>query len=174
VNRDCTIPAGTALFLAIASNGPVDNTGCDATGTVVQRTHFTVDQLRTFADANLDSFLLGPPPRGFLAVDGVEAGNLSGLDPPYRVQSSVFSYTVPALDNLLVLLNGPCYENAPAAELTVDTAVADGVYAMIKPLPVGEHTISFGKEFDGGVRHTYHITVTGGGKSVGPPLRREW
>src|SRR5437870_5563800 len=124
IDRNCTIPAGTALFLGIAFNGPVDNTGCDPTGTFVQPTDFTVDELRGFAQKNLDSFL---DDRGKAEIDGIVVEGLSGFDTPYRVQSSVFSYTIPAFDNILVLLNGPCYNNPPPADLTVDEAVADGV-----------------------------------------------
>jgi hypothetical protein len=160
VNRSCTIPAGTALFLNITANGPVDNTNC--TGTFVDPTHFSIDKLRDFADHSLDSLLLDG--RGFCNIDGVDVQGLSGLDPPYRVQSPVFSYSVPAADNLLERIDGACYRNAPASDRTVDEAVADGVYVMIQPLPIGVHTIVFGKDFGGGARHTYHITVTGPGK----------
>ena len=160
VNRSCTIPAGTALFLNITSNGPVDNTGCDPTGTFVQPTTFSIDQLRTFADSNLDSFI---DSRGQCEIDGVSLQHLAGLDPPYRVQSSVFSYTIPAFDNLLVLINGPCYDNPPAADLTVAEAVADGVYVMIDPLPVGHHEIRFGNPSGVPLGSVYHITVTGRG-----------
>ena len=165
VNRSCTIPAGTALFLNITSNGPVDNTGCDPTGTFVQPTTFSIDQLRTFADGNLDSSI---DSRGQCEIDGVGIQNLAGLDPPYRVQSSVFSYTIPAFDNLLVLINcapnAPCcYDNPPAADLTVAEAVADGVYVMIDPLPVGHHEIRFGNPGGVPLGNVYHITVTGRG-----------
>lgn len=159
-NRSCTIPAGTALFLNIVANGPVDNTGCDSTGTVVQPTAFSVDQLRIFADSNLDGFI---DSRGQCEIDGVDIQHLAGLDPPYRTQSSVFGYTIPASDNLLVLLNGPCYENPPAADLIVTEAVADGVYVMISPLPVGHHTIRFGNPGGVALGNVYHITVTGRG-----------
>jgi len=158
-NRNCTIPPGTALFLAIAANGPVDNSGCDASGTVIQKADFTLEELREFNARNEDG-LLQSADRGFLTIDGVSFKNLSGLTPPYRVQSSVFAYTIPAADNILVLLNGDCYIDAPAAERTITPAVADGVYVMILPLSVGQHTITFGKDFGQGVLHTYHITVT--------------
>jgi len=158
VNPSCTVPVGTAVFLNITANGPVDNTGCDPTGTVVQPTGFTVDQLRVFANNNLNSFL---DSRGMAEIDGVAVQHLSGLDPPYRAQSSVFGYTVPARDNLLIPINGPCYNNPPAPDLTVDEAVADGVYVMIEPLPAGQHTIRFGNP--GGnlpLGNVYHITVS--------------
>ena len=159
VERSCTIPAGTALFLNIAAQGPSDNSGCDPTNdTLVQPTAFTIDHLRDTAANRFDGAL---DSRGMCEIDGVGVQHLSGLHPPYRVQSSVFTYTAPALDNILILLNGPCYNNPPAADLTIDGAVADGVYVMIKPLPVGRHTIRFGNP--GGMRplgNVYHITVS--------------
>ena len=58
-----------------------------------------------FSHDNLNSFL---DSRGMAEIDGVGVQHLSGLDPPYRAQSSVFGYTVPALDNLLIPITGPC------------------------------------------------------------------
>jgi len=161
VNRSCTVSAGTALFLNITANGPVDNTGCDATGAFIEPTAFSIDQLRANADSALDARI---DSRGQCEIDGVDIQHLSGLDPPYRVQSTVFSYTIPPFDNLLVLINGPCYENPPAADLTVDEAVADGVYVMIHPLAVGRHTIRFGNPNRVPLGNVYHITVTETGK----------
>jgi hypothetical protein len=155
--RSCTIPAGTALFLMIAANGPVDNTGC--AGDAVQLTNFTIDELRAFARDNLEGFL---DDRGMAEVDGVLVDGLSGFHTPYRAQSTVFSYTVPPFDNILELINGACYRNPPAAALRVDEAVADGVYVMIKPLSVGQHTIRFGNPRGIPLGSVYHITVTGG------------
>jgi hypothetical protein len=157
VDRSCTVPAGTALFLMIAANGPVDNTGC--AGDVIQPTNFTIDQLRALARANLESFL---DDRGMAEIDGVLVEGLSGLDTPYRVQSTVFGYTVPPFDNILELINGDCYRNPPAAALRVDEAVADGVYVLIKPLSAGQHTIRFGNPRLVPLGSVYHITVTGG------------
>ena len=89
--------------------------------------------------------------RGRCEIDGVTVQGLPGpeptssaLHPPYRVQSPVFDYTLLPHDNLDVLIDGNCYQNPPVPDLTVVGAVADGVYVMIKPLPVGQHTIKFG------------------------------
>ena len=46
------------------------------------------------------------------------------------------------------------------APYTVDGAVADGVYVMIKPLSVGDHTIRFG--LGNPPSRLYNITVRGG------------
>ena len=155
-NRYCTIPAGTALFLAV-TNSEWDNTNCN--GAVIEPTNFTIEQLRSSAEQSVDDLLLGG--RGYATIDGVQVQGVSGLDPVYRVESPVFGYSIPSQDNLLVKIDGSCYDNAQPADRTVEEAVADGVYLMIKPLSVGPHTIVFGRDFGGGVRHTYHITVTG-------------
>src|SRR5262249_40279714 len=46
LTRHCTIPEGTALFLAVA-NASFDNTNCN--GNTIDPTTFTVDQLRALA-----------------------------------------------------------------------------------------------------------------------------
>jgi hypothetical protein len=161
LGRNCTIPAGTALFLALAAN-QWDNEACGASG--IQRTTFTESQLRMFAYNNLNGFLGS---RG-IEIDGVDVQGLPACDPsnpstcqsPYRVQSPVYNYTVPAFDNLLILDDGACYNNpsGTGAPYTALGAVADGVYVMIKPLPVGQHTIRFGPL--PALSRLYHITVT--------------
>ena len=111
-----------------------------------------------------------------LVIDGVEVQGLPSCDPtdpttcntPYRVQSPVFDRRVPAFDNLLIGEDGACYENrtGTGAPYTVHGAVADGVYVMIKPLPVGEHTIRFGltDQATGEPNRLYRITVSTGEK----------
>jgi hypothetical protein len=156
VNRSCTIPAGTALFVNLASNEE-DNAACDATGTMVQLANFTENELRGFASGAVEGFL---DSRGQCQIDGVSVQNLPGPNPtsfasPYRVQSPVFDYTIPASDTVLSLIDGPCYQNPPAQYQTVTGAVADGYYVIIKPLPLGEHLVQFGPNLN----RTYHITV---------------
>ena len=159
VNRCCTIPAGTALFLMITGS-EFDNASCDPTNTFVQLTSFTEDQLRGFAAGQVDSLLLGG--RGQCSIDGRPVQNLPGPNPstptsPYRVQSPVFDYTLPRLNNLDVLIDGNCYQRPPVADLTVVGAVADGLFVLIEPLPVGVHHIDFGID----LLRRYIITVSG-------------
>lgn len=168
--RDCTIPAGTALFLSVAAQYS-DNEGC--AGLSIQRTSFSESQLRAFAHNNLNSFL----GTRLVIVDGVAVQGLpecvaadeSTCESPYRVQSPVYDYTVPAHDNILALFDdGPCYDSPPRPEIpyTAQGAVADGVFVMIKPLPVGTHTIQFGlvDPATGEPNRLYNITVTGKSK----------
>ena len=156
LTRQCTIPEGTALFLAVA-NASFDNTNCtQPIGGTIDPTTFTVDQLRANAAQNLEGFL---DDKGQCTVDGQAVKNLLGPDTKYRVQSPVFDFTVPSVDNLLVLIDGDCYQNLAPNMLTVSPSVADGVYVLIKPLSVGEHTIKFGNPQGHPLGHTYHITV---------------
>jgi len=145
--RDCTIQAGTAIFLALAATFQ-DNEACN--GNVIQRTSFTESELRAMAYTNFNNFL---GHRG-IVIDGVTVLGLPDCDPsdpstcqtPYRVQSPVFDYTVPAFDNILIGDDGPCYDNPTGngEPYTARGVVADGVFVMIKPLPVGEHIFQFG------------------------------
>jgi hypothetical protein len=133
----------------------------------VELTSFTEAELRTMAAGQVDAFLLPPDGttegRGQCVIDGRPVENLPGPHPstptsPYRVQAPVFDYTLPAVDNLNVIIDGACYQTPPAQaqDLTVEGAVADGLFVLIKPLPVGKHHIDFGPDLS---RH-YTITVT--------------
>ena len=162
--RNCTIPAGTALFLTITAS-EWDNEACGVAG--IQRTTMTESQLRAAAYDTINQNLSFPRR---VEIDGVDVqglpadcdpSNSSTCQSPYRVQSPVFNYTVPAFDNLLIPFDGSCYNNpnGNATPYTVPGAVADGVYFMIHPLPVGQHTIRFGR-VDRNLPFLYNITVT--------------
>lgn len=168
--RDCTIPPGTALFLTLKA-ASWDNEGCSSLNppSVIQRTDYTEDTLRSFAQRDL---INGYGVRKII-IDGVEIKGLPAAcvptDPkscqsPYRVQSPVFDYTVPALDNTLIFFNGACYNdpNKNGKPYTVPGVVADGYYVMIKPLPIGSHTIRFGQldSITGTPIRLYTITVS--------------
>jgi hypothetical protein len=140
--RDCTIPAGTALFFPIA-NAEADNLGLD--------TPLTLPELREQAKENQDGVTSMT-----CEVDGVP---IQGLSPartsPYRVVSPVFSYTIP--DNNLYQFLGFDF-----GAQTVPVAVADGVFLMLAPLSLGQHVIRFTASFDVGFGFdiTYNITVS--------------
>jgi hypothetical protein len=171
--RHCTIPAGTALFLSLASRNQ-DNEGCSADDARIERTSDKESVLRMKAHDILNGFLGSRR----IVIDGVDVHGLPACDypdhpatcnSPYRVQSPVFDYTVPALNNLLIIDDGACYDDPYGDHTTPYTAlgaVADGVFVMIKPLSVGEHTIEFGLPDPATGTHTrlYFITVTGAGK----------
>ena len=164
--RNCTIPAGTALFLALAASTR-DNEGCDPSHPdTILRTHESKTQLVQSAHDNLNAFL------GIrhVVIDGVDVLGLPQCDPnhpstcdsPYRAQARPFDREVPAFDNVLMIEDGVCYEDPTGRgkPYQVHGAVADGVYVMIKPLAAGQHTIRFGPlDTTGQPTRLYNITV---------------
>ena len=132
--RDCTVPAGKALFF------PLINVECS---TLEAGTPFyggNEAELR----ACLDPFDLGS---AFVEIDGVRVENLPG----YASESPLFPFTVPA-DNVLGV--------APGA----GESLAKGYYVMLHPLAVGNHTIRYGGALTspyGGfaLDITYNLTV---------------
>jgi hypothetical protein len=171
VIRDCTVPPGTALFLPFA-NAWWDNEGCN--GDMIQKTNFTEAQLRSFVQASFISAILDKHSR--IIIDGREVEGMptncnsttpASCESPYRVQTSVFDYASPAFDSILIPVNGSCYidPNNNGQPYTVTGAVAEGVHVMIKPLPVGNHTILFGPpdSVTGLPRSRYNITVSKAG-----------
>ncbi|MCX7068408.1 MAG: hypothetical protein NTW85_12035 [Methylococcales bacterium] len=170
VIRDCTVPHGTALFLSLA-NASWDNEACDEVNkNVIKKTNFTETELRARAQKDFIRGILDKKSR--IIIDGQEvegmptncnSTNPASCESPFRVKTPVFDYTSPALDSLL-LGNGDCYidPNHNGQPYTVTGAVGEGVHIMIKPLPIGKHTIQFGA-FDsvtGLPRSRYNITVT--------------
>jgi len=169
--RNCTIPPSTALFLAVAARNQ-DNTHCN--GSTIEPTNDPVSVLRFKAAVNLDSFL----DTRVVIIDGVNVNGLPACNPanpvtcqsPYRVQSPVFTYNVPAFDNLLIDDSGSCYSNPnnDGAPYNVPGNVADGLYVMIKPLNTGKHTLRFGPIGpDGLPTRLYNITVQPPGGKMG-------
>ena len=168
--RECTVPPGTALFLSLAGSY-ADNEGCD--GENIARTNNPEAVLRLQVHNNINNFLGSRR----IVIDGVDVNGLpecdssdpTTCDSPYRVQSPVYDYTVPAMDNILALYDdGPCYASPPRPDTpyTAHGAVADGVFVMIKPLSAGEHTIQFGlpDPTTGEPNRLYVITVSGTGR----------
>ncbi len=144
ITRQCTIPAGKALFFPVY-NGWADNTGCPYT-------EFTVDQLVGFAEGCVDS---AAPGTVSCTIDGRP---VIGVDPaatsPYRVGGQVFAYTLAQDHNLLADFFGlPCI----AGGTTVAPAAEDGVYLMVAPLSAGRHTINI--TVQGFLDITYDLTV---------------
>ena len=144
VVRNVTLPSGTSLFF------PVLNSEQDNLVPGGPNTRYTVDQLRAFAQQSMAT-----AENMQVQVDGRSIAGLS----QYEVTSPVFSYHLPD-NNIDTFLTGV---NVPAQ--TVSPAVSDGVYVMLRPLPVGQHTIHFSGDFGPGnfaLDVTYHITVTPG------------
>ncbi len=118
VVRECTVPAGKALFLPIwnrmAYNSPGET--------------YTEEELRDLAAQLLGPFSEPAEPVFELRciIDGVP---VEGLKDNFRAKSPVFEFTYPE-DNF--------HGDAPG---TYFPAVSDGWWIMLKPLPVGTHEI---------------------------------
>ncbi len=144
VVRNVSLPSGTSLFVPVLN---VEEDNLNPGGT---NFNYSADQLRTFAHEAMAS-----AENMQMQVDGKQVQDLMHYD----VTSPVFSYTLPK-DNIDTVLTGA---NVPSQ--TVTPVVGEGVYVMLRPLPVGQHTIHFAGDFGPGnfaLDVTYHITVTPG------------
>jgi hypothetical protein len=145
LTRDCVVPSGTALVVAVA------NVECS---TVESPPFHATDpaSLRACAAGVVD-------PDSPLFIAAVSA-RLDGRSlAVQRAPSPVFEFSVPsASDNIL---SCPC-------SATSGTAVADGYLLFLHPLPVGAHTLRFGgtfPAFDFTIDITYRLTVVPRGHS---------
>lgn len=144
VTRECTIPVGTSLFF------PLVDVECSE----IEGNGETEGELRACANFFADFIV---PELLFCEVDGREAQNLE----QFRVESALFTFG-PLPDNNILEFFG-----LDAPEGSTSPSVSDGVFVMLHPLSVGEHTVHFGGAVDltevGGPIFlqdiTYHITV---------------
>ncbi len=145
--RTGTVPAGKALFFPILNN-EFDNQ------TFVPPEDMTIPELYAFAADQLTSNQSMD-----CEIDGVAVKNLwdsVNKTSPYRVATPVFSYWLPADDNVQqswgIQVSG-----------TIEPAVGEGVYLMLAPLSPGTHTIHFWGGSPGNfvLDITYNITVVG-------------
>jgi hypothetical protein len=119
--RRATIPAGRALLVPIL-NQAWDNVGYDPP--------YTVDELRgllrdVVATYRLDTF--------HVYLDGNE---IPGAD-RWRIESGPFTVALPP-GSLVETLSGGVYQPGLLAPV-----LADGYWVMLRPLPVGDHTLRF-------------------------------
>jgi hypothetical protein len=114
--RECTIPSGTSLFFPLI----------DAECSTVEGDGETEAELRECANGLADAIVTESL---FLIIDGKPVTNVSSL----RVKSPLFVFGPLPAGNVLEEQEG-----------TISPAVSDGYFAMVKPLPVGEHTLEFG------------------------------
>ncbi len=141
VERSCTVPAGKAIFI------PLINVECSS---VEPDPFYGPDGQKARACAAVYADGIGLNTLK-LTVDGRK---LSGLE-KYRVQSSYYSFVMPATDNYLGVV-GP----------TSGWSLSDGYWVMLKPLSPGTHVIHFEGAFVSGPgaggspqNVTYNLTV---------------
>jgi hypothetical protein len=130
ITRSMTVPYGKALFFPILTVY-VDNTGCPYNDPLLNADQLAAQAADIWTAVSETS----------CTIDGVP---VEGLGDPqtslYRVQSPAFSYTVASHNNLLASVFGePCIPDGTV----VTPAVSDGVFLMVAPLSVGQHTIHF-------------------------------
>lgn len=142
--RSATIPSGTMLFVDIAAYFGATLIGDGDDEAEIRAT------LTPFVDAISDIVF---------EVDGLRLENVED----FRVQSppGLFEYTLP--ENNMFQWFG---FDAPAGDYA--DGAAEGYYAMLKPLSVGEHEIfisaDFGEDSPGVIQVTIHLTVVGRGQ----------
>lgn len=134
--RNCTIPAGKALFF------PLINVECS-----------TLEAPPFFGrnEAELRECAKGFRIKSaFAEVDGVKVGELKR----FLVMSPMFTFSLPKTN----VLGIDYCENPETAQL--GQSVSNGYYLMLAPLPAGKHVIRFGGAFpDFSLDITYHLTV---------------
>lgn len=133
--RNCTVPAGKALFF------PIINVECS---TLEPPPYYGGNEEELRACANAFEF-----DDVFAEVDGKAVKRLDR----YFVQSPMFNITVPR-DNVL----GVDVTVDPGG---FGQSVSNGYYLMLPPLPPGAHKVRFGGSFPGifSLDITYNLTV---------------
>lgn len=119
----CTVPAGKALFFAMA------NIECS---NVEDPPFFGADEeaMRNCAECWADLIDVSSLQA---ALDGAELQDPAA----YRASSPLFSFEYPA-DNIFGIPNGP----------GTGQSVSDGYWALLHPLSAGEHALSFSGQFN--------------------------
>jgi hypothetical protein len=162
--RQCTIPAGKALFFPLLNSenddlgypftppltgtpaGP-DPTTPPSTGIPPSPLHLSVDQLQAAVASDLATITaLGA------TIDGVPVSDPFG----YKAGPATFGYNLPF--NNIYSSSAFGYLNIPPR--MVRPAVADGYYLLVAPLSPGGHTVEFSGTAGSFTLHiTYHLTV---------------
>jgi hypothetical protein len=132
VTRTVSIPNDLPIFFPLI-NVEVDNPTFYPPGQPPPNPPYTFDQLSGFAGD-----FIAPTIELHALLDGLAIPDLFN----HREVSPSFSYSVP--DNNVLDFFG---YNFPGGTV-VDPAAADGWYLMLKPLPVGPHTVNFGGTID--------------------------
>jgi hypothetical protein len=140
--RNCTVPAGKALFFPII-NAEDATLESGATG----------EDLRIYT-----TWAMSLVTNIAAEIDGVAVVNLYD----YRAVSPLFVYGPLPENNMLQLFGFDAPAGSTSAGLPgvppVPSAAADGYYLMLAPLPVGQHTIHFTGTFGDPVNFTLDIT----------------
>jgi hypothetical protein len=148
VVRDITIPGGIALFFPII-NAVSDNTNCGLPDTT-----FSFTELRALCAQTVESVR-----DVYFEIDGevvIDSTDLGGAE-RFRAQAPAFGAWLTD-DNIWSDFCG----GVPQPARVVETVAADGIYAMVGPMPSGAHTLRFAGTFSSTgyrVDVTYHVNV---------------
>lgn len=157
--RNCTIPTGKGIFFPIVNLVIFDcpeyagGEGYSCADSVSE------DLKRQWADQNFEM----AQTTLILEIDGVAVNNLE----EYRAQSDHFVETQGSVaeERINPWCGGPIRENpCGIPEGSQRNALADGYWAMLRPLPPGQHEIRFAASLDFGnggfsLDVTYNLTV---------------
>ena len=140
VTRNCSIPAGVALFFPVINSVQINTPNvCGQAGSL------SVSDLRALAAPFIDAAT-----NLSVQVDGRSAEDL------VRVKSKVFATTFPA-DNIF---NAPCGGPGTVPAAVYSPSVDDGYYVLLQPLSVGSHTFHIHSESTGFLLDvTYGLTI---------------
>ena len=142
VVRNCTVPAGKAIFFPVAD---FEDSALEESVNVHpgDPTYQQIGMLRSVTSSVEGATDI------FCQIDRKPVKHLAKN---FSVQSAVFGFTIPD-DNLLKAVYPPP-NNFEAG--TYFPAVDDGYYLMLAPLPPGSHTLHFGASW---LDITYNLTV---------------
>jgi len=152
--RSCTVPAGKALFFPVVNGGTSvseealpGNTDPEC---LTELPNPTINCLRRALQDALDKTT-----NLAVVLDGEPTPNLQS---DFRVQSPVFDFTLPTNNNILAFLGEPLSGG------TYEAAAEDGVFVMLPPLGVGQHTLNFTGTFPQFsppfvINITYHLCI---------------
>lgn len=126
VTRQLSVPAHTPLLLSALSIR-VNNTECPVD------TDLTVEELTARAEELWSTAL-----EASVTIDGEPVEGLDDLQTsPYLVQTGPFPITLADHDNQVAASGLTCVPDGA----TLEPNVARGIFLMIKPLSIGEHTV---------------------------------
>jgi hypothetical protein len=143
VVRDCNVPAGKALYVAIynAEDSDLEHTTPGLSHPI------QIGTLRAVTATEMDGVT-------DLAMQ-VDGENIRDIKERFRMQSPAFGFTLPA-DNFFTAIG-----EGPFKAGTYFPGVDDGYYVMVAPPSVGQHTIHFhGTAGVDVLDVTYHINVS--------------
>ncbi len=152
--RSCTIPVGKGIFFPLVNivfRACPEHANASYTCDIATADSTLHECASWYIDHGDETLLL--------EVDGA---SISGLD-EYRAHSEVFSDTSPldVAERVSPSCSGPIEANPCGVPVgSPRPSVADGFWAMLKPLPVGQHQVRFAAQMGGAEWGGFSLDVT--------------